>query len=736
MKAFSQNHPNLILTKEGVKDIKQNIGHIPLFDKTVDEAIIAVESLMSDGILVPIPKDLAGGYTHEVHKRNFLELYKAGVLYQILNEEKYAKFTKDVLMAYADLYPKLQKHPSDKSYAPGKLFWQSLNDANWLVYMSQAYDAIYDYLSQSDRLKLENQLFRPFANFISLESPQFYNRVHNHSTWGNAAVGMIALVMNDEELLDRALYGLSDQEKMGSNKFDNDGALINSPDQKEAGFYAQLNHSFSPDGYYTEGPYYQRYAMSPFIFFAQALNNVKPELKIFEHKNEILKKAVYAVLHLSDGKGQFYPINDAQKGMSYKSRELIASVDIVYNLNKDKTLLSVIQDQDLVQLDQTGLYAAKDLLEEKPIEFVKPSKVFKDGPEGNRGALTILRANNNGDKLSCLFKYSAQGMGHGHFDRLSYAFYNGSHEVLQDYGAARWVNIDQKAGGRYLKENKTWAKQSIAHNTVVIDEISHFKGNTQKGEASTSDLYFNNLSDSKYLITSAKDLNAYDNTELHRTLCLINDKEIYPNALMLDVYRVKDSGEHQYDLPFHFKSQFMDGNFDLNTERNSLSTLGDGYGYQHVWNEGNAQLNEGQYHVTWFTDNKFYTLHGLAANDDELIFARIGANDPSFNLRRDGFFIHRKDKLNSPTYVSVINAHGNYSPVSEIPTAPYADQIKITKKLDTQEFTVILLEFENNTKLLFLQCNNNNKETKHTVEIDGETINWQGPIELKILNKK
>ena len=29
-------------------------------------------------------------------------------------------------------------------------------------------------------------------------------------TWGNAAVGMIALVMDDDELLDRALNGVKD----------------------------------------------------------------------------------------------------------------------------------------------------------------------------------------------------------------------------------------------------------------------------------------------------------------------------------------------------------------------------------------------------------------------------------------------------------------------------------------------------------------------------------------------
>ena len=49
-------------------------------------------------------------------------------------------------------------------------------------------------------------------------------------------------------------------------------------------------------------------------------------------------------------------------------------------------------------------------------------------------------------------------------------------EVVQDYGMGRFVNIEQKGGGNYLKENKTWAKQTIAHNTLVQNETSQFKG--------------------------------------------------------------------------------------------------------------------------------------------------------------------------------------------------------------------------------------------------------------------
>ena len=206
-------HPNLILTEAGVERIRAELGSVPLFDATVERVRAEVDAEIEFGIDTPIPRDFSGGYTHERHKRNFLTLQQAGALFQILEDEKYATYVRDMLFQYEAMYKDLPLHPQERSYARGKLFWQCLNDSNWLVYVSQAYDAIHDWLSEEERETLEQNLFRPFADFISIENPQFFNRVHNHSTWGSAAVGMIGLVMEDEELVQRALYGIRDDSR-------------------------------------------------------------------------------------------------------------------------------------------------------------------------------------------------------------------------------------------------------------------------------------------------------------------------------------------------------------------------------------------------------------------------------------------------------------------------------------------------------------------------------------------
>ena len=141
--AQSEGHPSLILTKAGVEKIRAELGTMPLFDATLARVRDEIDAEIELGIDTPIPKDFSGGYTHERHKRNFFVMQKAGALYQILDDEKYAVYVRDMLFQYEAMYPELPLHPQTRSYARGKLFWQCLNDANWLVYASQAYDAIY-----------------------------------------------------------------------------------------------------------------------------------------------------------------------------------------------------------------------------------------------------------------------------------------------------------------------------------------------------------------------------------------------------------------------------------------------------------------------------------------------------------------------------------------------------------------------------------------------------------------
>lgn len=539
-------HPRLVMTASDIHEIRKQLGNVPSFDESLGATKAKVEAEMALGIDTPQPLDYSGGYTHARHKKNYAVAQKAGALYQILREEKYARFVRDMLFQYASIYGGLPLHPKPRSYARGKIFWQCLNDANWLVYMSQAYDAIYTYLSQEEREILEARLFKPFADHISVDSPQFFNRIHNHSTWGTAAVGMIGLVMDDEELIQRALYGLNLDNF--SDARDNDGGFIRQQGQK-AGFFANLDSAFSPDGYYTEGPYYQRYAMHPYLVFAQSLRNAGYKEQAFERNDGVLLKAVETLIQLSDQNGEFFPLNDAQKGMSLQANALITAVDIAYQASGDSRLLGIAKMQGRVLLDGAGFAVANAIANRESQPFGKSSVQLTDGRSGTEGGLAILRTGN--EDLTLVFKYTSQGLSHGHYDKLSFSLHEHGTEVLQDYGMVRFVNIGQKGGGNYLPENTTWAKQSIAHNTLVVNETSHFQGKYDIGSQHHSELDFFDVEDATAQVVSALENNAYPGLSMRRTMALLDLADL-KTPVVLDILEVQSETETSMTCLFIF----------------------------------------------------------------------------------------------------------------------------------------------------------------------------------------
>lgn len=722
-----QNHPNLILTVEGVNSMRSSLGSVPLFDQSVESVTEEVDAEIQNGIEVPIPKDLAGGYTHERHKANFFIMEKAGVLFQITGEEKYAIYIRDMLLEYAEMFPSLGKHPATRSYARGKLFWQCLNDANWLVYTAQAYDCIYDWLDNDTKTKLNTDLFRPYADYISLENPKFFNRLHNHSTWGNAGVGMIGLVMDDEELIDRALYAFDI--KSDSSLIDNDGGTLNLKGYKEGGFLAQIDHSFSPDGYYTEGPYYQRYAMYPFLIFAQGLANKRPDLDVLNYRDGLLIKAVTALINQTNSQGEFFPINDAQKGMSLSSRELVIAVSMAYHFGGNNTgLLSIIQNQGRVPLNDAGLASAQAIAEGKMQKYKFKSMELSDGANGDEGAIGILRS----DDITLVMKYAKHGMGHGHFDRLGFLLYDETGEVIQDYGSARWVNIEHKDGGGYLKENHSWAKETVAHNTLVIDKDSHFNGKVKEADKTAGTPYYF-ASKQNIQIASAKELNAYENVVMHRTMAVVNIDEL-EKPLVIDLFSVQAPEGTRYDLPLYYIGEIMSTNQKFTTN-NTLAPMGENDGYQHLWAEGQTELTGDMYRMTWFNKKWFYTVSSVVEVGDRMILTRIGANDPNFNLRRDPGLIHRR-KTGNTLFASVYEIHGSYDYASERPLNLFTSiqDLKVLHK--SADYVVVELKLVSGEQYQFsFSLNDRDEASNHSLETSDGQLEWTGVYDFRKLEK-
>lgn len=275
--AGAPHRPCLLLTQDGVAALRAEMGKNPLVDKAFAEAKAVADKAVSEPVVVPQPLDVGGGYSHEKHKENYMQMYQAGVVYQLTGEKRYAEFVRRMLLGYAEIYPDLSLHPARFTKTPGKIFYQVLNEAVWLTFTANAYDCVYDHIPAAERERIETRLFRPMVEFMENGVPDNYrafNSMHNFGTWMAAGTGMIGYVMGDRDLVDKALKGSTKEGKTG--------------------FLAQLDALFSPDGYYDEGSGYQRYAIYPFVTLtdagaAAARAIARGEARPFDYRSTVIR---------------------------------------------------------------------------------------------------------------------------------------------------------------------------------------------------------------------------------------------------------------------------------------------------------------------------------------------------------------------------------------------------------------------------------------------------------------
>jgi len=695
----------IFISPEEGAELRAALGKYPLLDKSIAEDRATMDSAFAHPIDVPQPGE-AGGYAHERHKQNYLEMETAGILFRVTGDARYATFVRDMLEKYAILYPTLGPHPLAKDQAPGKLFHQSLNEANWLLATAVAYDCIHDWLKPAERARFEKNIFRPMADWISVSQAKEFDRIHNHGTWATAAVGSIGYAMGDTSYVNRALYG---------TKRDRTG-----------GFLRQLDLLFSPDGYYMEGPYYVRYALLPFFQFAEAVNRRQPALGIYEYRGQILKKALYSALETSFPNGIFPPINDASRTMAITSREVVLALDLAYKrYGANANLLGDAAIQSEVILNPAGLAVAKDMSAARSTPRTNWGSVeFTDGSTGEDGGLGILRSGTGPDATMLLMKYGVHGGGHGHFDQLHFILFDGGREVVPDYGFSRWINVEPKFGGRYLPENDTYAKQTIAHNTVVVDETSQSRAKQKMADSLSGRRSFFSSADPSIQVMSARADSQYPGVGMQRTMFLIRDRRLaYP--VVVDLYRLSSSREHRYDYPIHFRGQLIATNVKYSADSARQVPLGGAFGFQHIWREAEGPAPQ-SVQMTWLDGNRYYSAITAAGDGARVVFGRTGANDPSFNLIDEPMMIIRQRATNQ-LFASAIEPHGYFSEPAERSdqARPHLRQVQVLH--DDAETSIVAVTGDDNIRWTIMVSNlPASATTVHRVTVGGRTYEWSG----------
>ena len=695
------NHAGPSWATDEILELRGHAAQSTSFSAALDAARARVDLLGSTPPEVPSPRDPGGGYTHERHKANGIVIAEAGWLYQWTGEAPYADLARQLLLAYARMYSELGPHPQPSKSSPGRLFWQSLNESVWLTYAIQGYELVRAVLDPRERECIEQRLLRPMARFLSVESPRVFDRVHNHGTWATAAVGMTGYVLDDPGLVEMALMGTG-----------RDG---------KGGFLAQLRELFSPDGYYLEGPYYQRYALMPFVLFARAIDRNDPERRIFEYRNGMLARAIRTTVQLSYA-GQFFPVNDAIRDKGLDTVELDHAIAIAYGVTGDPAFLSLVEDASRIVLTPDGLRVALAREAGRATPFPFASRHFRDGAEGDRGALTVLRAGGP-PGTALVFKATSHGMGHGHFDRLHWMFYDNGAEIVADYGAARFLNVPQKAGGRYLPENRTWAKQTVAHNTLVVDGTSQFGGDARLADRSWPTGHYYRVEDGVQVV-SAFEPAAYPGTALRRTMLLV-EWPAMEHAFVLDVLKARSDGPHRFDLPLYFAGELIEAEPALDA-RASLQPLGVANGYQHLWHLGATRGAAGErLAFTWLTNGRFYTYSVTANADVEVVYARVGAGDPNFNLRPEPGLLLRTEGARHLDIVALLEPHGEHDGAREYTIGSHGEVARL-QRFEDQGKDLVLVETGDGASLAVALAYDPDPNRVHDMRTPVGHYRWRG----------
>lgn len=694
-------HPRLIVNQNEVNTIRQVKGQVAAFDKTLAKLISDADKALAMPISVPVPCDGGGGVVHEQHKTNYYAMFHCGLAYQYTGEKKYAKYVTDMLMEYARLYPTWGLHPMTLSGLRGRLFWQTLNESVWLMHTSMAYDCIYETLTKKQRDFIEKNLLFNMADFImngygeQRKNHEMFNRMHNHATWATAAVGMTGFTTGNEALVKAALYGSDGTGKTG-------------------GFLRQMDELFSPDGYYAEGAYYERYAIWPFVIFAQCIEHNRPDLKIFEYRGRILEKAINALIQLTY-EGEFFHFNDAlEKGLS--SQELTYAVNILYHaFPQQKSLLTVAEKYQSGFLPIIGGYElARDIANGEALPIDYQSHVFLDGRDGDQGAVGVIRSRDKHLNSALTLKATSHGMEHGHFDKLTMAYYDNGSEILCDYGAARFLNIEAKYSGHYTKENKSFAKQTIAHNTLVVDGKSNYDGKIKVANEHHADIIYNGINRQDMQMLVAADKDAYPGVRMERSLAYITlPFADYP--LIVDILRARSEEVHQYDYPMWYNGHMVSTNFPYTKSLSTMEALGKSNGYQHIWVEAfgkNQEKNMSQF--TFFKGSRFYTVSTATNVDSEMRMLRLGANDPDFNLRPATAYMIRQPQAANHTFATLIETHGQYDVVRETSSNLKSECKGVRIINDDESSTVVEIIYKDKT-IIFTLDNKEPAKSKYDI---------------------
>lgn len=485
-----------------------------------------------------------------------------GLMYVFTGEAAYAAKAREILIGYAERYPTYPLHNihGEPKRGGGHVGPQTLDEAVWLIPVVQGFDCVHDTLSAEDIEFIAENMLLPAARLVHDHAWG----IHNIPCWHAAAYGLVGLTLGEETLAADAING-------------------------PKGFRAQVAQGIMDDGFWYESAWgYHYYTMMALQPLAIAAYNVGIDLYC-----ERYKSMYDAPLEFMAPGGELPAFNDSgtANALGHGSR-----YEVAYARWQDPRHLLPILNGRRNSLE-TLLFGGA--VGEAP-RFVLESRVFpatgyvllRSGAPGETGADRYVPEN------YLALDYGPHGGGHGHPDKLGLVLYGRRALLAEDPGCIAYGN----------PAHSGWYKQTISHNTVVV--------NGKSQAPCTGTLQFAALGEG-IGICSARADDAYPGVRLRRSLALAGDR-------VIDMFLCEAEEESTFDWAYHNRGDMESA---LPFVALDEAPKGDGYDWAKEWRAADA---DGAWGAVWrLHDGPGLLLAQAPADGPRRVMAAIGMGNPT-----------------------------------------------------------------------------------------------------------
>lgn len=455
-------------------------------------------------------KTLDNVWTYFYRNEAILTLTKLAVLYRMEKKQEYLDEYKKILGFYSDNYTKFDIHVKDQIVddltldvgGAGRLMPQGLNEAIVIIRVIMSLELLKGHIDDEFVNSVIKNMLVPATEILR---PQVI-RIHNIPCWLNSALGAIALFTGDSELED---------------------FVMNS----EFGINNQLLEGVTADKFWYEGSiHYNFFLLEGVTYF---LSFCKLYGKTLKNMNIIEDMLVQAYNYAFDNDVLPNP-NDGWPNLNLKSYEYIYCLASKV-FGEDSKVCDIYKHIVADSSPRGDFPLSKPYYFNNDISFERlvcqPDVDVNNRKEIERTSVSFPNsyfAMLKNENVNLFLKYGHRGSSHAHPDKMNIELVFGGKSLSRDLSNTGYAS----------KLCNEWHRQSVSHNTVVVDGENHVSV-----EGGTC-LEF------KEDICHVKVKDVYEGADYERRV-QISDKGF------TDEFKVSSSQEHVYDFLFHSEAELL-----------------------------------------------------------------------------------------------------------------------------------------------------------------------------------